>query len=32
MKKPHVEERFQGLITRAGIDEVTNCVFIWENK
>lgn len=32
MKKPHIEKRFQGLITRAGIDEVTNCVFIWENQ
>ena len=32
MKKPHIEERFPGLITRAGIDEVTNCVFIWERQ
>lgn len=32
MALPHIEERFEGLITRAGIDEPTNCVFIWENK
>lgn len=32
MALPHIEERFEGLITRAGIDEPTNCVFIWERE
>lgn len=31
MQLPHLEESFHGLITRAGIDEPTNKVFIWEN-